>query len=165
MIILWERILDVLAPLPSNAGGDKRNLPLQKFQTARSNTLSDLQNFANSIDFVKPNKQSGTGRGKLIIFEDNDPVIKMTNRSRAPTMRHVPRTHRVDLDFLFELLREDPSIFIRYVGTKEQIADIFTKGSFTADQWRSLLRLAQIGSIPSFTKSSILAFPQPRHIS
>ena len=41
-------------------------------------------------------------------------------------MRHVPRTHRVDLDWLFERLREDPGISIRHVGTKNQIADMLT---------------------------------------
>jgi hypothetical protein len=60
-------------------------------------------------------------------------------------MQHVPRTHRVDLDFLFERLREDPGIFIRHVGTKQQMADIFTKGNFTAETWQSLCTLAQIG--------------------
>ena len=60
-------------------------------------------------------------------------------------MRHVPRTHRVDLDWLFERVREDPGISIRYVNTKMQIADILTKGSFTAAQWEVLCRLAQIG--------------------
>ena len=36
-------------------------------------------------------------------------------------------------------------MFIKYVGTKEQIADIFTKGAFTAESWNSLCDLAQIG--------------------
>ena len=66
-------------------------------------------------------------------------------------MRHVPRTHRVDLDWLFERIRTDPGVYLRYVGTKEQIGDIFTKGAFTADQWWRLCRLAQIGNVSSFT--------------
>jgi hypothetical protein len=69
----------------------------------------------------------------------------MTVKGRSPNMRHVPRTHRVDLDWLFERIRKDPGIFIKFVGTKEQIADILTKGSFTASQWQALCRLAQIG--------------------
>ena len=60
-------------------------------------------------------------------------------------MRHVPRTHRVDLDWLFELLREDPSIHIQYVNTEQQVVDVLTKGSFTAGQWSHLCGLAQIG--------------------
>ena len=67
-------------------------------------------------------------------------------------MRHVQRTHRVNLDWLFERIAQDPGIRIKYVGTKQQIADILTKGSFTAVQWKALLRLAQIG--PSGKKIS-----------
>ena len=62
----------------------------------------------------------------------------MSSKGRSPNMHHVARTHRVDLDFLFERLRDDHGMFIKYVGTKEQIADIFTKGSFTSDSWLSL---------------------------
>ena len=61
-------------------------------------------------------------------------------------MRHVARTHRVDLDWMFQRLSEDPGINIKYVGTKQQIADMLTKASFTAEQWKSLLRLSQIGT-------------------
>ena len=44
--------------------------------------------------------------------------------------------HRVNLDWLFERISKDPGIFVKYVPTKEQIEDILTKGSFTADAWR-----------------------------
>ena len=69
----------------------------------------------------------------------------MTVKGRSPNMRHVQRTHRVNLDWLFERMAKDPGIRITYVGTKQQIADILTKGSFTAQQWEALLRLVQIG--------------------
>ena len=67
-------------------------------------------------------------------------------------MRHVARTHRVDLDWLWERIRDDPGVFIKYIGTKEQIADLFTKGNFTAEQWKRLCRLAQIGMTKSLTQ-------------
>ena len=67
-------------------------------------------------------------------------LIKMTIKGRSPTLRHLPRTHRVDLDWLFERLKDDPGIFMRFVETKEQIADIFTKGQFTKPQFDSLVQ-------------------------
>ena len=97
------------------------------------------------IDYVPCNIPKSKGLTKLIIFEDNEAVIRMTVKGRSPQLRHVPRTHRADLDWLFERLRDDPGVFLRYVGTKEQIGDLLTKGSFTAQTWRDLLRLAQIG--------------------
>ncbi len=70
----------------------------------------------------------------LIVLEDNDAVIKMTIKGRSPNMRHVSRTHRVDLDWLYAVFREDPGVKIRFVGTRFQIAGMLTKGQFTAAQ-------------------------------
>ena len=61
-------------------------------------------------------------------------------------MRHTGRTHRIDLDWLFERFHLDPVIQIRFGGTKEQIADFLTKGAFAANQWKELCKLAQIGN-------------------
>ena len=63
-------------------------------------------------------------------------------------MRHVARTHRVDLDWLFERLKDDPGIGLRYVNTKDQIADLFTKGSFSSQTWNTLCKLAQLAPAP-----------------
>ena len=63
-----------------------------------------------------------SGRAKLFLLEDNEAVIKMTVKGRSPNMRHITRTHRVDLDWLFERLGDDPGILITYVNTKEQVA-------------------------------------------
>ena len=59
-------------------------------------------------------------------------------------MRHVQRTHRIDLDWLFERLRDDNAISMRYVNTKQQLADILTKGSFSETLWNQLTKLALI---------------------
>ena len=66
----------------------------------------------------------------------------MIVKGRSPNLRHVGRTHRVDLDWLFDRLTKDPGVFVKWVGTKEQLGDIFTKGSFTADSWNALLKLS-----------------------
>ena len=65
-------------------------------------------------------------------------MIKMIVKGRSPTMRHVSRTHRVSLDWLFDRINLDPKIPIRYIDTKHQIADILTKGNFTGDEWNNL---------------------------
>ena len=74
-------------------------------------------------------------------FEDNEAVIKMTIRSRSPTMRHVSRTHRVALDWLFDKITLEPKIQIRYIDTKHQLADNLIKRNFTRDEWNNLLHL------------------------
>ena len=87
-----------------------------------------------------------TGKAQLVVLEDNDAVIKMTVKGRTPAMRHIQRTHRVDIDWLFERFQSDPSIYIRYVNTKSQTADLLTKGAFTSLQWNALCELAQVGT-------------------
>ena len=61
-------------------------------------------------------------------------------------MRHVSRTDRVALDWLFNSINVDPQIQINYVDTRDQLADILTKGTFTRDEWHHLLRLLNIMS-------------------
>ena len=65
--------------------------------------------------------------------------IKMVINGRSPTTRHVSRTHRVALDWLFDRINMDSKIQNKYVDTKNQLADILTKGSFTRDEWNHLL--------------------------
>ena len=48
-------------------------------------------------------------------------------------MRHVSRTHRVALGWLFDRIDLDPKIQIRYIDTKHQLADMLTKGNFTSN--------------------------------
>ena len=64
-------------------------------------------------------------------------------------MRHVSRTHRVALDWLFDRIKLDPKIQIKYVDTKHQLADILTKGNFTCDEWNNLLYLCNISHFNS----------------
>ena len=59
-------------------------------------------------------------------------------------MRHVSRTHRVALDWLFDRINLDSKIQIKYIDTKNQLADILTKGNFKRDEWNHLLNLLNI---------------------
>ena len=110
----------------------------------------------NKIDVMKDivvlsNVQSARQEALLYVFEDNEAEIKMIMKGRSPTMRHVSRTHRVALDWLFDRINLDPKIQIKYIGTKNQLADILTKGNFTRDEWNHLLiffNIAHFSSTP-----------------
>ena len=73
----------------------------------------------------------------------------MIIKGRSPTMRHVSRTFRVALDWLFDRINLDPKIRIKYIDTKNQNADILTKGNFTRDEWNHLLCLFNISHFSS----------------
>ena len=65
-------------------------------------------NVFQDIDSVPSNVQSANREALLYVFEDNEAVIKMILKGRSPTMRHVSRTHRVALDWLFDRINLDP---------------------------------------------------------
>ena len=70
----------------------------------------------------------------LYIFEDNEAVFGMIFKGRSRTMRHVSRTHRVALGWLFDRINLDTNIQVKYVDTKSQLADIFMEGIFTSGE-------------------------------
>ena len=81
----------------------------------------------------------------------------MIIKGRSPTMRHVSRTHRVALDWLFDRINLDPKIQIKYIDTKNQLADILTKGNFTRDEWNHLLNLFNISHFSSTACTAAMA--------
>ena len=109
------------------------------------------------IDAVPSNVQSTNREGLLYVFEDNEAVIKMIMKGRSPTMRHVSRTHRVALDWLFDRINLDTKIQNKNIDTKNQLADILTKGNFTRDEWNHLLTLFNISHFSSTVCSAAMA--------
>ena len=77
--------------------------PNTKFQ--RSNRdVDDLSN----VDHPLTNASSSQDEAQLYSFEDYEALIKMFIKARSITMRHVSRTHRVALVWLFDRVNVDP---------------------------------------------------------
>ena len=72
-------------------------------------------NEIDNVDFISSNVNSSHQEALLYVFEDNDAVIKIIIKERSPTMRHVSRTHRVALDWLFDRINLDTKIRIKYI--------------------------------------------------
>ena len=108
-----------------------------------------VSNELDNVDFIPSHVQSSYQEALLYVFEDNEAVIKMIMKGRSPTMRHVSRTHRVALDWLFDRINLDPKIKIKYIDTKNQLADMLTKGNFTRDEWTHHLCLFNISHFSS----------------
>ena len=124
---LWDLIVSVLGNVSRVSDGSgkpdndvhKRHKSFEKIDVMKD------------IDSVPLNVQSSRQEALLYVFEDNEAVIKMIIKGRSPAMRHVSRTHRVALDWLFDRINLDSKIQIKYIDTKNQLADILTKGNFT----------------------------------
>ena len=110
-----------------------------------------------NIDSVPSNVNSSHQEALLYVLEDNEAVIKIILKGRSPTMRHVSRTQRVALDWLFDRINLDPKIQIKYNDTKNQLPDILTKENFTRDEWNHLLCLFNISHFSSTVCSDTMA--------
>ena len=100
----WDVVIEVLrssnsTKTPTNpaAGNCSRNRKSKPKEKGNRN-VDQLSH----VDYVTTNENSSQGESQLFIFEDNEAVIKMIIEGRSPTMRHVSRTHRVALDWLFD---------------------------------------------------------------
>ena len=102
-----------------------------------------VMNDFDNVDFIPSNVQSSHQEALLYVFEDNEAVIKLITKGRSPTMRHVSRTHRVALDWLFDRINLDSKIQFKYIDIKNQLADILTKRSFTRDEWNHFIVLVK----------------------
>ena len=88
----------------------------------------------------------------LIIAEDNEATIKILLKGRSTKLRHVHRTHRVNLDWLYEVFAStNTRCRLRYVSTKHQIADMHTKAITKADVWNHLTKLGSLHSAQAGT--------------
>ena len=129
---LWDLIIAVLQIRVNPARGDlctnQREVRSTPHTIQKRKQSHGMINDLNNIDFLPSNVQFSHQEALLYVFEDNDAVIKM--KGRSPTMRHVSRTHRVALDWLFDRINLDPKIQIKYIDTKNQLADMLTKRNF-----------------------------------
>ena len=150
---LWDLIVSVLGNVScvSNRSGQPDN-DVHKHHKSQKKI-----NVMENIDSIPSNVLSSRQEALLYVFEDNEAVIKMIIKGRSPTMRHVSRTHRVALDWLFDRINLDSKVQIKYIDTKNQLADILTKENFTRGEWNHLLSLFNISHFSSTICSAAMA--------
>ena len=125
---LWDLLIEVHRSVPNRTDGQKR------------------EPWWNSSAVAKPNM--------------HNPKIKHTNVIPT-TIDHIPSKtmhscampccmcFEVDEAVIKKLSKEDPEILIKYTDTKNQLADILTKGNFTRDEWNHLVCLFNISHFSS----------------
>ena len=112
---LWDLIVSVLGNVSCvSDGSGKPDNDVHKRHKSQKNI-----DVMKDIDSVPSSVQSSRQEALLYVFEDNEAVIKMIIKGRSPTMRHVSRTHRVALDWLFDRINLDSKIQIKYIDTQK----------------------------------------------
>ena len=113
---LWDLIVAVLGNTNQNRieQGDllknKREVCSSPHTIHKRKQSQRVINELDNVDFIPSNVTSSHQEALLYVFEDNEAVIKIIIKGRSPTMRHVSRTHRVALDWLFDRINLDPKI-------------------------------------------------------
>lgn len=90
---------------------------------------------------------------RMNFYEDNQSAIKIIETGYSQQMRHVARTHRVDIAWIKERFDTD-NIDMRYIETQRQAADIFTKHFTCKFKWYG--SLLSINHFPNFTAEWLL---------
>ena len=98
VIDFWDLIVAVLHGNTCQKNQERRDPRKSPTRKKIHGKIDDLDN----VDFISSNVHSSDKEALLYIFEDNEAVIKMIIMGRSPTMRHISRTHRVALDWLFD---------------------------------------------------------------
>ena len=142
---LWDLVVSVLHGNTYHSNQERRDPHKSPTRKKFHGKIDGLDN----VDFISSNVHSSRHEALLYIFDVNEAVIKMIIKGRSPAMRHVSRTHRDALDWLFDTINLDPKIQIKYIDTKNQFADILTKRNFTRDEWNHFLLLFNIGHFSS----------------
>ena len=177
----WDSVIEVLHPsqniqhAPRNRSEEVnhqalRNRVRSENQGTNTNTKKKKRNNREvdelyTVDQVVTSAKPFRFEAQLYTFEDNEAVIKMMIKGRSPTKRHVSRTRQVALDWLFDRINLDPQIQVKHVDTKNQLADMLTKGNFTRDERDQLLRLFNIMNFLMFSFSHFLSIKKPNTMS
>ena len=136
---LWNLVIEVFHYTQNQSNQDKDSLAQgdllhrvtsskrTKNQTKAPTTHDNSDLFL--VDNLFSDARFSLSIAMLYVFEDNEAVIKMIIKGRSPTMRHVSRTRRVSVDCSFDRINLDPKIQIKYIDTKNQLADMLLKAS------------------------------------
>ena len=93
---LWDTVIDVLEPIERLDAKNKNN-------NIMSNERTSIGALKASITYLRTHISSRWA--SLSLFEDAEAVINMI---MSPNMRHVSRTHRIDLDCLIKWISINP---------------------------------------------------------
>ena len=83
--------------------------------------------------------------GTTYYFKQNDQaVIQILKTQKNPILRHLHRTHRVNVSWFCEAFRNLKEAELMYCKTDEMAADIFTKAFTNRIKWNAALELIGI---------------------
>ena len=86
----------------------------------------------------------GTAKTCEIIISGGESSYHTDIKEKNPTLRHLNRTHRVNVSWLCEVFRNLKEVELIYCKTDAMAADIFTKAFMNPIKWNAALDLIGI---------------------
>ena len=94
-----------------------------------------------------------------MLLEDNESTYQIIKSGKNPTMRHITRTHGVNIQWLHDLYKKGEFRAI-YTSSESQCADIFTKSFKDVPKWKQAVD--NIGVAPPGAKIAMPPKPGMR---
>ena len=119
-LTFWDLVIEIFHSAPSKIKQPEEKLRGDPLQATEPNMHKPIQFkhtnvIPTNIDHFSSNTiHSGAG-AMLYVLKDNVAAIKKIIKGRNPTMRHVSRTHRVALGWLFDRMQTSQSKVISRV--------------------------------------------------
>ena len=80
---------------------------------------------------------------KMRFLEDNQAMLQCVKAGKNPTMRYLPRTHRVQVGWIHERYQSGQFIFAHESGERMP-PDVFTKMFADKEKWKSARQLIHV---------------------
>ena len=113
VLAFWELVTELLGTAPSKVAETHSGRPKDLEMNPYSENFNPGKYFAYTRELGHTTV--------LIIAEDNEAVMKIIKLARSMALRHLHRTHRIDVQWLFEVC-SDPCVRMLYVNTKQQLS-------------------------------------------
>ena len=149
---LWDLVIEILGTttkLPKSIQACMRETDANIHNTPKDHNM-DLSN----VDQVHSNAHRSK-KITVVHFRRQRSCDKDDHQRQKPDdetcIPDVSRTHRVALHWLFDRINLDLKVQIKYVKSKNQLADIPSRVNFTRDEWYNLLHLFNIMNDTTFS--------------
>ena len=108
-LTLWDKVIEICHCAPHKIVQPKGETRCRLTKPNMHNPIQCKHNdvIPTKIDHISPNTTHSGPSAMLCVFEDNEVVIKMIIKGQSPKIRHVSKTHRVALDWLFDRINLD----------------------------------------------------------
>lgn len=106
ILTFWEHVIQLMSPRP----GKTNATPTATTTTGTPHLVTD----GHDIDFNPRRYHAYTRpqnhKTEFIVAEDNEAVIKIIRKCRSTALRHLSRTHRIDVNWLSRSVRHPRSV-------------------------------------------------------